>query len=61
MWLEQHYFYLLVWLTKSLYQDPEKFQLSFFMSSCGFKLQFLIVVFVRVIQLNLDNITHKFT
>ena len=35
--------------------------MSFFMSSCGFKLQFLIVVFVRVIQLNLHNITHKFT
>ena len=47
---------------KELVPGPREVSaMSFFMSSCGFKLQFLIVVFVRVIQLNLHNITHKFT
>ena len=47
---------------KELVPGPREVSaLPFFMSSCGFKLQSLIVVFVRVMQLNLDNITHKFT
>lgn len=40
MRLDQHYFYLIIWLTKSLYQDWEKFRLSFFMSTCGLSYDF---------------------